>query len=190
MKHRFISSIIIAVALCAGLSSCDDEKSYAELLTDESHYVNAFLADQRVINEIPADTVFESGPNAPFYRLDEDGYLYMQVINPGTKGNRVKNDELIYFRFTRWNLRLYKDGILADGSGNETDMELENASFRYDNYVLPSSSQWGSGIQVPLHYLPVDCEVNIVVKSQYGMTTEIAQVIPFLYRLRYYRPKV
>lgn len=48
------------------LSSCEDGKSYADMLTDEEHAVNRFLADQRVSNEIPADTVFEVGPDAPY----------------------------------------------------------------------------------------------------------------------------
>ena len=45
----------------------------------------------------------------------------------------------------------------------------------------------GSG--APLYYLPVDAEVNIVIKSQYGVTSETTQVIPYLYHIRYYRQK-
>lgn len=187
----FRNIAIAAVALFGlALSSCDDTKSYAELLNDETRYVNTFLANQRVINEIPADTVFETGTNAPYYRLDEDGTMYMQVIDAGTKGNKVKADELIYFRFTRYSLYNYKGGTLTGGVGNESDLGYSNTSFRYGNYQLQSSSQWGAGIQYPLALLPVDCEVNIVIKSQYGLTNEIAEVVPYLYHLRYFRPKI
>ena len=48
----------------------------------------------------------------------------------------------------------------------------------------------GSGIQYPLALLPVDCEVNLVVKSQLGLTSEIAEVVPYMYHIRYYRPKI
>lgn len=182
--------LTVSVALAAiTLPSCDDDKSYAELLTDENHYVNAFLADQRVINEVPADTVFEYGPDAPYYRLDEDGQLYMQVIDPGTPGNRVKDDEQIYFRYTRHNLANYKDGEFGDSSGND-DVLNGNFSFRYNNFQISSSYNYGPGIQTPLAYLPVDCVVNIIIKSQYGMPSEMSYVIPFLYNLRYFRPKV
>ena len=181
----FIATVAAAVAVTA----CSDSKSYAELLTTESHYVNAFLANQRVDNTIPTDTnfVFETGPNAPYYRLDEDGNLYMQVLDPGTKGNYAKTDEVIYFRFTRYNLALYKDGTLPEGEGNETSMENFNASFRFGNYQLPSTYQWGSGVQTPLTLLPIDAEVNIVIKSQYGFYSEQSYVTPFLFRIRYFR---
>lgn len=190
MKIYHIISAAFAVMAALCLSSCNDGKTYAELLESEDHYVNNFLADNIVINSIPDDTVFICGKDAPYYRLDEEGDLYMQVIDPGTPGNRAKSDELIYFRYTRYNLAYYSDGELQYGGGNEDDMSLSNTSFRYNNYSLQSSSQWGSGIQRPLALLPVDCQVNIVVKSQYGFTSEMAEVIPYLFQIRYYRPQI
>lgn len=195
MKKTLRNIAVAALALVGvAFASCSDTKSYAELLNDETMYVNAFLANQCVVAEVPADTVFKSvkefGDDAPYYRLDEDGYLYMQVIDPGTPGNKVESDELIYFRFTRYSLYRYSGGELTNGVGNETDLSFTNTSFRYGNYQLQSSSQWGSGIQYPLSMLPVDCEINLIIKSQYGLTDEIAQVVPYLYHLRYYRPKI
>lgn len=188
---KLANKIILLFAPLAllALSACHDSKSYAELLTEETHYVNNFLADQRVTNEIPTDTnfVFEYGPNAPYYRLDEDGNLYMQVLNPGTKGNYVSDDEVVFFRFTRYNLQYYSDGKLPTGEGNESDMGYENAWFRYNNMQLESTYKWGAGVQQPLKYLPIDAEVNLVVKSQYGFYSEQAYVMPFLFRLRYFR---
>ncbi len=169
-------------------SSCDDGKTYAELLTEENQYVNNFLADQTVINSIPEDSVFISGPDAPYYRLDEDGQMYMQVLKPGTKDNKVKDDEQIYFRYTRYALKYYSNGELPTGVGNNTS--LGSAWFRYNNFQLVSSYQWGSGIQTPLKFLPIDCEVNIVIKSQYGPVQENADVQPYLYRLTYMRPEL
>lgn len=183
-----IISIIISFASLLCFSGCDDSKSYAELLTEENKAVNRFLANQRVINEIPADSTFafEVGENAPYYRLDEDGNMYMQVIKRGTPGNYAETDQIIYFRYTRYNLNQYKDDTLPDGVGNVSDMGYSNAWFRYDNYSLQSSYQWGTGIQIPLKYLPIDCEVNIVIKSQYGFYEEMSYVIPFLFNIRYY----
>lgn len=189
--HRIIASLLIALAAATAMTSCSDDQSYAELLTKENQATNVFLADHRVINEIPADTnfVFETGPDAPFYRLDEDGNLYMQVIDAGTRGNYAKTDEMIYFRYTRWNLETYaSDGELGEGTGNESNMGSDNTFFRFQNFTLNSSTQWGTGIQMPLTLLPVDAVVNLVVKSQYGFINEQTYVIPFLYRLRYYRP--
>ncbi len=191
MKPNFLPFILIAIALGlfgALFTSCDDSKTYAELLTEENHYVNNFLADQRVINGIPEDTVFLTGPDAPYYRLDDDGNFYMQVLDAGTKGNDVEVDELIYFRYTRYALAEYSDGKLPAGSGN--NITPGSASFRYGNYQLTSSSQWGQGIQLPLLYLPIDCKVNIVIKSQYGFSDETTYVLPYLYNLSYQRPQI
>lgn len=198
MKINLLS-LMLAVALASSLASCNDNQTYAELLESEDHYTNDFLADQMVINHIPEDSVFEYGVDAPYYRIDEDGNLYMQVINPGTPGNKVKADELIYFRYSRCSLAYYghidefdnfSDWFNNYGGGNDDDMNSSNTSFRYGNTSLQSSTQYGSGIQRPLAFLPVDCQVNLVVKSQYGFTKEMAEVKPYLFKLRYYRPKI
>ncbi|MBD5229940.1 MAG: DUF4827 domain-containing protein [Bacteroidales bacterium] len=175
------------VASAMAFSSCDDGKSYADLLTEETHAVNYFLANHRVVNEIPADTVFEYGENAPYYRIDEDSNLYMQVINPGTPDNKVSYDELIYFRYTRYNLKYYYETGDLVGSGNSNNLNIQATSFRYGNTSLSSASEFGMGIQMPLKYLGVDCEVNLVVKSQMGPTSDMANVVPFLFNLRYFR---
>ncbi len=187
LKH--FGPLAFVAALVLSLSSCDDDKTYAELLTDENKYVNTYLADQHVINGIPADTVFETGPDAPYYRLDDDGNLYMQVVDPGTPGNTVAYNELIYFRYTRYPLSTYTNGEFTASEGND-DVLNGNYSFRYGNFDIASSYNYGSGIQTPLAYLPIDAVVNIIVKSQYGFPGEMANVQPFLYSIRYYRPKI
>lgn len=180
---------LLFIASAAVVASCSDDRSYAKLLNTENADVNRFLADQHVINEVPSDSIFESGPNAPYYRLDEDGMLYMQVLDPGTPGNRVKDDEQIYFRFTRYNIASYDNGEFGASEGNDNVLN-GNLSFRYNNYQISSSYDFGPGIQKPLSYLPIDCVVNIVIKSQWGMPGEMQYVTPYLYNIRYFRPKL
>lgn len=181
---------IAAVAMAAiGISSCSDTKSYADRLNDENKAINLYLSNYRVIDEVPADTVFETGPEAPFYRLDEDGNVFMQVLRTGDRvNNRVVDDQLIYFRFTRYNLTYYYNYNELVGEGNATDMDYAATSFRFNNTTLSSSTQYGSGIQLPLNYLGIDCDVNLIVKSQYGFTSEMSQVSPYLYNIRYFKP--
>lgn len=176
--------------LSLSFMSCSDSKSYSELLNDEKKNINAFLANQKVINYVPADSVFEYGENAPYYRMDDEGNVYMQVLDPGN-GERPETDEVIYFRYTRYDLSNYAESdTLPAGSGNANDMELSATWFRLNNYSITASSQYGPGIQLPMTYLKYNAKVNIVVKSQYGLTSEISYVNPFLYNIRYFKPAV
>ncbi len=190
MKIKKIAALLYAFTAFAALSvttvSCDDNKSYSELLEEESKAVNRFLVDQKVVGHIPADSVFEIGPDAPYYQIDEDGNIFMQVLNKGT-GPKVKDDQAVSFRFTRWNLIFYntKDGLQYP-EGNADDLSRDDAIFRYGNFTLPSSVTWGSGIQTPLAFLNLGCEVNLLIKSQYGWNTELSYVQPYLYHVRYF----
>lgn len=187
---KILSYILISIA-ALGIVSCSDNKSYAELLTDETKNVNAFLANQKVINEIPEDSIFEAGEDAPYYRIDETGNIYMQVVKYGSQ-EKVEDDQQVYFRYTRYNLSQYNaaTGELPAGMGNSEDLEYEPTWFRFKNFTLTSSSQYGAGIQMPLYFLPLGSEANVVIKSQYGMTSEISYVTPFLYNIRYYKGKI
>ncbi|MCM1452336.1 MAG: DUF4827 domain-containing protein [Clostridium sp.] len=189
-----IKSLLIALGavIAAALASCDDTRSYAELLSDENKAVNNFLVDHKVVGYEKRDSTFkfEYGPDAPYYQLDEDAQLFMQVVDPGTEGNRAKYDQLIYMRFTRFNIAGYTDGEFPDGSGNSSDLTQGSASFRFGNFSNQSSTQWGEGIQTPLIYLPIDCEVNLIIKSQKGRYDEISVVIPYLYNLRYFKSMI
>ena len=188
---RYSSFIFFSMVIggTVSLISCKDNKSYAELLTDETHAVNNFLANQDVIMELPENGDFIEGKDAPYYRLDEDGNVYMQIIDSGDKNQMAEDDELIYFRFTRYSLYNYNPatGEMNDGWGNSDDLSVGAASFRFGNYTLSSSAQWGSGVQLPLSYVGMESEVNLVIKSQYGLSSEISQVIPFFYNVRYFK---
>ena len=83
----------------------------------------------------------------------------------------------------------YKYGEMI-GDGNENDMNIAPTYFQYGNYSLAVSSQWGYGLQLPLTFLGVDSEVNLVIKSQYGWASEISSVIPYLYHVRYFRNQI
>ena len=52
--------------------------------------------------------------------MDEDGSVYMQVINRGDMDNRAKADDLVYFRFMRYNLHTY-------AATGELEKELNNS---------------------------------------------------------------
>mgnify|MGYP000793198536 CR=1 FL=1 len=167
----------LAAVVLAGLvfSSCDDKQSYSDLLKKEQKVSNWFLAQHRVCNEIPADSIFEVGENAPFYRLDDDGYVYMQVIKVGDREIPASGDQ-VYFTFTRYDIEQMYNSNTTDvsGVGNQDDFltSVGNTYFIYDNYSVTSSSTYGSGIQMPVSYLGYNSEVNILLKSYYGFSQD------------------
>lgn len=179
---------LMALAMAAGMASCEKSQSYSELLRDEEHACNWFLAQKRIITEVPSDSVFQTGVDAPFYKLDNDGYLYMQVINPGDKDDKAKTGDKVYFRYERQNIRyMYENGDYSS-EGNSSGMDFSNTKFIYGNYTLPSSSQWGQGIQKPLDFLGYNSEVNLVLKSYYGFVADQTMCMPYIINVRYFKP--
>ena len=192
MKRFFSRLVFLGLTAMVMLTSCNDDQSYADRLNEERNAVNAYLANHRVVMSVPEDSVFEVGPDAPFYRVDADGNVYMQVLNAGDRVNdKAKKNEPIYFRYARYNLATwYANGIWTQTDGNENTMDAVSCTFNYSDYTLPSSSQWGYGLQFPLLFLGVECEVNLVIKSQYGFTSEISYVQPFFFHVRYFHSQI
>lgn len=190
MKNNIITAILAVVTLGIFATSCDDNKSYAELLTDENKVVNYFLSQHRVIDEIPADSVFETGPDAPYYKMDDEGNVYMQVLDKGSDDKPLVNSR-VYFRYMRYNLYNYEVGSDSNvGAGNADNVGLTPTFFLLGNVTVQQSTQYGTGIQVPMYYLGYDAKVNILIKSQQGATSEIANVIPYLYTISYFKSQI
>lgn len=192
MRRIFSYNMLVGLFALMMLAACNNDQSYADRLNEERNAVNSYLSNHRVVMSIPEDTVFEVGEDAPFYRIDVDGNVYMQVLKAGDRiHDKAKTSEPIYFRYSRYNLATwYADGTWTITSGNEDAMDAASCSFNYGDYTLPSSSQWGYGLQYPLMFLGVECEVNLVVKSQYGFTSEISYVTPFFFHVRYFHSMI
>ncbi|MDE6339629.1 MAG: DUF4827 domain-containing protein [Muribaculaceae bacterium] len=178
---------LICGLLFAGIStSCQDTKSYSELLTEEEHAVNWYLAQHQVCLEIPENGDFLVGEDAPFYKMDSDGFVYMQVINKGTD-EKPKKGDTVYFRYMRMNIKNYQLYGSEVWDGNAESASEGSTSFVFGNNVLSSTTQYGDGIQVPLDYLGYDSEVNLIVKSPEGWLSEQSQCIPYLINIRYFK---
>ena len=190
IKH-IIYFIFGLLTITMALSSCSDSQSYADLLNKERYATNSYLSNFRVVNEIPADTVFEQGTDAPFYKLDEEGNVYMQVVKATPRSDdKAQTSERIYFRYVRYNLSYWYSYNTMLGDGNELDMSAASTYFQYGNYSNAISSQWGYGIQLPLSFVGVNSEVNLIIKSKYGLASEISNVVPYLYHIRYFRSQI
>lgn len=191
MKIRFNLTFPILACIAIMLAaSCSKNQSYTDLLNREQKASNWFLAQKRVCNDLPADSVFQTGPDAPFYKMDDEGYIYMQVIKVGDR-EMPKYGDQVYFTFTRYNvLQMHDENTLdVPGEGNQDNFltSIGNTYFIYGNYSVAVSSQFGSGMQLPLSWLGYDSEVNILLKSYYGFSSDNTSCIPYLVNVRYFK---
>lgn len=190
MKNKY-SYIFYAGAflLIASTSACDKGESYADLLNKEEKAVNWYLSGNAVETEVPADSIFITGEDAPFYRMDEDGNVYMRVINSGDLENRPQAGDRVYFRYSRMNLRNFYEIDTESWAGNSSGLNegTGSTSFVLDNFTLPSSSKYGTGIQLPMKYLGYNSQVRLVVKAAAGFASEQSQCIPYVIDIRYFK---
>lgn len=187
MKRQIIS-ILSLLALLMAVSSCSDSKSYADLLNEENQVVNAFLAQHRVVETWPGVDNCEVGEDAPFYCVDDEGNVYMQVIRKGD-GTFPEEGEHVSFTYLSYDLNYYVVGSDSNvGSGNLNSPGSSAATyFIFDDYTLEQSSQYGTGIQIPVKLLGFGSKANVVIKSQAGPSAYMSYVIPFLYDIAYYK---
>lgn len=196
-------NLFAAIFCCLApvVTGCKDGKSYSDMLRDEKGAVNWYLAQNRVEPRVPEDSVFQTGEDAPFYRMNSDGTVYMRVIRQGDMNNRPVKGDNVYFRFMRYDISQMYDDKTTDitGYGNTEDM-FGNSDwhFVYGNTTLPSTTQFGTGIQLPLNYLGYGCEVDLIVKSTEGMSVtsssgsvlidDVSNCTPYVYKnLKYFK---
>lgn len=184
---RLITGTFAAVLLLTA-SGCEKTKSYAEMLHDEERACNWYLAQHRVEVKVPEDSIFETGPDAPFYKMDREGNLYMRVITDGDREKIPETGDRVYFSFMRQDIQALMTGQIDENFwvGNAEDMANGSTSFLLGETVLTSSTQFGTGIQTPVTYLGYYSEVELVVKSLEGFTTDQTNCIPYVYKVRYF----
>lgn len=189
MKLKLTNKSILAAIMSAFLviTGCSDSKSYSELLTEEEHAVNWYLAKNKVETTIPADNKFIVGKDAPYYKMLNDGSVYMRVITAGDPNNRAEEGDRVYFSFVRCDIKALWQGASETWVGNSENLGSGGGTnFVIGDSSLPSSTQYGEGIQLPLDYLGLYSEVELVVKSTMGFSTDISNCIPYVYKIRYF----
>ena len=157
-----------------------------DLRKTEKRAMRKYLSKFDVVDALPSIDNIQVGSVAPFYKLDPAGTGYMQVVRMGA-GPAATKGETIYFRYLRYNLLSYlENGVLPNGEGNGNSLTQDVTFFELGSDT-PATTQWGTAIQMPmLAGLPTDSEVNLVVASEAGPTSEINNVTPYLYNVRYY----
>lgn len=199
MKYRKVIGMALGCVLMLA-TGCSKTQSYSELLREEEKACNWYLSNYNVSLELPennkdlitSETLKPDGKpygdDAPFYKLDEDGNVYMQVVR-ADYSQMVAEGDLVYFRYIQENIKELYEGISTVPEGNGDDLASGPASFVYKNTYLASTGVWGTGIQVPLQYVGYNSEVNLVLKSYSGFTDRQTYCIPYIINLKYFRPE-
>ena len=201
IKKLYINVLSIALgSMMLHSTGCSKSQSYSELLREEEQACNWYLANYNISVELPEDNkdlitceTLKSdgtpyGEDAPFYKLDEEGYVYMQVVSADFS-QMVAESDLVYFRYVQESIKDMYEGIATTPEGNGDYLPNGSKSFVYKNTYLNSTSAWGSGIQMPLQYVGYNSEVNLVLKSYYGFTDRQTYCIPYLINLKYFKPE-
>lgn len=194
--NKLVRVFLFLIAGVSLLSSCKDGKSYADLLKEEDKAVKAFLANKIVINEVPADSVFitlQDVPGndtlaVPYYQLDSDGNVYMQVLEAGDLNDRFEKGDDVNLRFLRYDLKALVNGENPTPMGN-ANSPSNYITIRFGETTLSSTTQYGTGIQYPMYFLGNECHVNLIIRAKAGFTSETSTVMPYLYDIRYNKSK-
>lgn len=152
-----------------------------DLKATEQRAIRKYLSKFDVIDKLPPLNDIEASSVAPYYKLNPEGTVLMQVVRMGNKSAATEG-ETIYFRYLRYNLLSYlENGVLPSGQGNGNSTVQAPANFK-----LGAVTPWGTAIQLPLLLgLPIDTEVNLIVASEAGPQAEATNYIPYLYNIRY-----
>lgn len=189
---KIITKILAPAMLLTALAACEKTESYSELLRDEEKAVNWYLSTQKVVVDIPEDGNFLIGADAPYYKLNEEGTVYMQIIDRGDVApgdERPEEGDKVYFRYMRCDIRTLMAGGKPTWNGNADNFgtSMGVTFFIFGEKYLTSSLQYGTGLQEPMKYVGYNSEVNLVMKASQGFTNESSQCIPFLYNVRYFK---
>lgn len=188
MRIKKLIFHISAIVLLLSATGCEKTKSYSEMLKDEEQACNWYLAQNKIVVNIPKDSVFQTGQDAPFYKMNSEGTLYMKVITAGDRNKIPENGDRVYFSYMRQNIQRLMNGYIDEDvwEGNAENMAYGSTSFLLGETILTSSTKYGNGIQIPVTYLGYYSEVILVVKSLEGFTDAQTDCTPYVYKVRYF----
>lgn len=202
----FLTILFAAISI---LQSCDDGKTYAELLEEQKESINNFIREKK-IKVISRDQFLaqDSTTNVEEneYVLFADNGLYMQIEYKG-EGRKIENREKVLVRFVEYSLHysdttltnIYDAGSLDEFTYTKSESGSQiSATFGSDDGragYLSMTYNYGtsvpSGWLIPLEYINLTrnaaktAKVNVIVPAKLGQATAIQNVHAYHYELNY-----
>lgn len=189
---RFFYVLSFLMGVGALFSSCNSNKTYAELLAEEKKAIRNFVSvnnisaidvsDEEV--EVYTDEAAWVGEDAvnnghfergQWYKF-EDG-LYMKIVSFGDTTSMFKSRQNIIVRYEkRYNLLTYENAD-SDYTSNEEPNSYWEISQWSQNY----NGTYGYGVGFPVRFLGTDAVVCLIVPSKVGTSDDATSVVPVYY---------
>ncbi|ULB35603.1 MULTISPECIES: DUF4827 family protein [Proteiniphilum] len=177
-KINIIPFLLIGLLIL--IISCNDRKSYADYLKDESRAINLFIAKNNfaILDKFPENGNFEE---KEFYKDPNTG-VYFNIISYGdttdSKQWRVQWREKVFIRFKGLQYFMSNDTIRYSNSQSTFPEELEFlgpvTSSNKNSYGTPA---WA----VPLLYIGHNGKVKMIVPFEVGSSYDRSQYQPTYY---------
>ncbi|MCP3894269.1 MAG: DUF4827 domain-containing protein [Bacteroides sp.] len=209
-KLIFILFALLAVGSL--FQSCDNTKTYAEMLDEEKNAVNAYIKKYNIqvisLEEFEKDTVTDVAKNE--YVAFSNG-VYMQIVNRGDEGesNKFVNNNVILARFVEVdillgdttlastvcnpagpNFELYPDGFRYTESGTSIYGQFlsESGLAGWQGVGLGMGVAYGTSVPagwlLALKYIRSGAHVKLIVPSKMGHQIAQQKVYPYFYDVR------
>jgi len=185
MTEKMKKIIAIATTLITLLllvSSCQDRKTYADYLKDESRAIDLFISKHNlnILDEFPEDGKF--GDN-DFYK-DKNTGVYFNVIHEGDTTQNLQWKEEVYVRFSGLEYFMTDD---TTKYSNFKSVFPEEIVFIGPVNSNNKSSYSNPGWVVPLSYVGHNGKVKMIVPFDVGSSYDRSQYQPSYYELVTYK---
>lgn len=190
------------LALALFMQSCDDNKTYAEMLKEEKKLIQRFI-EERGINVITAEQFADQDSTTDISKnqfvLFKDNGVYMQIVNKG-KGRVAEDNDVILTRFKEINLSSGDSISTLDYSSMTDEFRFRKNAYQvtatftnvgglYQTYGSPSVP---AGWLIPLEYVKIPSNagsdrpvVRVIAPAKMGQSDAIKFTYPCYYELTY-----
>lgn len=173
-RYSYLFSLVIIFIIT--MASCNDSKTYAELLKEEKVTIANYLKRNKikVVSDFPTGN---SWPDSIYVKTSSG--LYFHLINGGDDSagaDTLKTNDLVAVRYLQYTLTEKTDTLF---SWNTIDSPYPT-TFNFQNY-----SQACKAWHEALSYMKKnEAEAQIIVTSKLGFETYMKDVTPMGYKLK------
>ena len=172
---RFITPVLLLVAMLLGVSCNTSETAYANQLKKEKKLIADYIARNniKIIHEIPDDDKWK--PNE-YYELDD--YCYFHLTQMGdTNTKEIKEGDIVLMRYRRYTL-----GVNPDTTSYWTSNDSSQpAEFQFLTTSAASCAGWQLALAV-MGY--TGAEGKLICPSKLGFDADASSVTPYGYDLK------